>query len=520
MKRLILALALVLVPTTAAATGFTDIGEDIATRGDSMVEIDGYFRTRGELLNNLDLDHGLTPSGKPLFPVPLSDPNAQTLRHADMRLRTDLTLFSPVGDMAVKMRADVLDNLAFGSTPNGPPASTTTQEATQLINIRRVYGEVLTPVGLLAVGRMGSDWGLGIFTNGGDCADCDSGDAADRIAFITPLAGHIWALSYDLAFVGPDSQRPSGTRTIDLDPADDVKAVTFASMHYTEDWSITRRRRAGKTTFDYGAYLTYRWQDKDVPAWYIPLDDDVELGPEQVVDRDLWAFGTDLWLRLWTPLFRAEFEGVFVKSEIGNTSLIPGVGLPSSITSDQFALALETQLRGVDWTWGVGIDAGMASGDTAPGFGAYPDTYGAYPSPGDLEGPQAAVPLDTTVNNFRFHPDYRIDRIFFREILGTVTDTVYVRPHFTWDFAELGPGKFTADLFAVASFAAKANSTPSGERGIGLELDPSLRYTASDTFLVSLDYAVFFPFSGLDNRTTGMPAEPAQLFRARMNIGF
>ena len=44
------------------------------------------------------------------------------------------------------------------------------------------------PIGILAAGRMGSHWGLGMLANGGDCLDCDAGDAADRIAFVTPLA--------------------------------------------------------------------------------------------------------------------------------------------------------------------------------------------------------------------------------------------------------------------------------------------------------------------------------------------
>ena len=48
---------------------------------------------------------------------------------------------------------------------------------------------------------------------------------------------------------------------------------------------------------------------------------------------------------------------------------------------------------------------------------------------GQLDGPQANLPRDHTVDNFRFHPDYHIDQILFREIIGTVTDAIYVRPH-------------------------------------------------------------------------------------------
>ena len=57
---------------------------------DVAVKLDGYLRARAEDLYNLDLDRGLTPSGQPLFPVPLGNPSAQALTYADMRLRTDV----------------------------------------------------------------------------------------------------------------------------------------------------------------------------------------------------------------------------------------------------------------------------------------------------------------------------------------------------------------------------------------------------------------------------------------------
>ncbi len=93
MRRAALTLALLLAALRAAATGFTDIGQDIARRSDWGVSLDGYLRVRPEALYNLDLDRGLDPSGRPLFPVPLSDPTAQLMTHADMRLRTDLARF-------------------------------------------------------------------------------------------------------------------------------------------------------------------------------------------------------------------------------------------------------------------------------------------------------------------------------------------------------------------------------------------------------------------------------------------
>ena len=78
----------------------------------TSVELHGYFRSRGEMLYNLDLDHGLTPSGAPLFPVPPGDPKAQALTGANMRLRTDLRFRAPATGLSVYLRTDVLDNIS------------------------------------------------------------------------------------------------------------------------------------------------------------------------------------------------------------------------------------------------------------------------------------------------------------------------------------------------------------------------------------------------------------------------
>lgn len=506
--------------TEAYAKGFTRLGQDIESRPDTLVALDGHFRVRSEWLHNLDLDRGLDPAGDPLYPIPLSDPTSQLLTHSDMRLRTDLSLYAPVGDVAVKLRVDVFDNLAFGSTPAGPPQSTFSQSSGAYLNVERVYAEALTPFGLLTVGRMGSDWGLGMFTNGGDCLDCDSGDVADRIGFIMPTFGHIWALAYDLAFRGPITTRPDDQRTLDLDPSDNVQALTLAVLRYRTPRSIERRRRAGKVTFDYGMYVSYRWQENDVPAWYVPARVSPPIDSQQVVFRGQHATAADLWARLDLPWGRIEAEAALIQATIEQASLLPGVVLEPSLDSTQFGAALETEFGAIDWPVRFGVDAGFASGDAAPGFGAFPQPYDAPAQPGQLDGPQSNIPSDTEVNNFRFHPDYRVDRILFREIIGTVTDAAYVRPHVAWDFAHLGPGTFSAGLSAISSWAVEPTSTPSGSRYLGLEIDPTLAYTAYDTFVVSAEYAAYFPGAAFDNPREGLEARAAQLFRLRMGFGF
>jgi uncharacterized protein (TIGR04551 family) len=511
--------ALVVAPQHAHATGFNEIGQDYVPREKTTVDVDGYLRTRGEMLYNLDLDRGLTPSGVPLFPVSGSDPRAQTLTHWDMRWRTDLHVYAPGSMVGVKARFDVLDNVALGSLPEGTPAATLSQrDPSNPIKIRRAYGEVVLPFGLLAAGRMGTHWGLGMVANGGDCLDCDSGDAADRIAFLTPLAGHIWALAWDFSATGPQVPRRDQDRTIGFEPSTDVRTATFAWLKWHDGAAIERRRAADKTTVDYGSYLTYRWQDNDVPATYIPTAQPVDPfanGASGVMSRGYKAGAIDGWLRLDFPWARVETEVAFLTAQVDQPSLIPGVLLRDPVKSRQLGAALESDFGAPDAAFSAGLDGGYASGDPAPGFGAVQNPGAAPPKPGDLDGPQAIPRGDNRVDNFRFHPDYRIDRILFREIIGAVTDAVYARPHARARIARARSAQLSATTAVIGSTAVEPKSTPSGKAPLGVEVDPSLVFE-THAFLAALDYAVLFPLAGLDNPVAHLNAKPAQLVRVRL----
>lgn len=525
MSRTVVTLFLVLggslLASHASAQGFHDVGDSIRAHEDPddfSFELHGYMRARGEILSNLDLDRGLTPSGDPLFAVPLDDPNGQELYQADMRLRADVSVYAPGGAVAVHARFDILDNLTVGSTPDDIPSATVGQRALEnAIRLRRAWAEVLTPFGLLTIGRQANNWGLGLLANGGDCYDCDAGDAADRIAFATPLAGHIWTLAFDISATGPLGPRAAGFRPIDVAPTDDVRTLTFAFLSWLGPDARRRRHVAGRTTLEYGAYLSYRWQEGDVPVSYLPTSHPVSLTPAQVVPRGLEALAADVWVRVEGRDFRIELEGALLYSDIESTSLVPGVLLRDSIDALQLGAALETDFfHHTPFTFG--LDFGVASGDPAPGFGAFPRTLEASPQPGDLDGPQATVPYDTSVNNFRFHPDYRVDRILFREIIGRVTDAFYFRPHARYRFVDEPFGALSLTAYAVASFAVEPASTPGGDRPLGIELDPALTYETREGFIAALEYAVLFPLSGFDNPAMGLGATPAQLLRLRLQM--
>jgi uncharacterized protein (TIGR04551 family) len=506
----------------AHATGFTDLGDDIVARDKTEVKLDGYLRTRGTAYGNLDLDRGPTPSGQLLFPVSQADPNAQWLTHWDMRLRTDVSVYAPGQMLAVKARFDALDNLALGSLPNGVPSASTSQlPPSQALTIKRAYGEVLLPFGILSAGRMGNQWGLGMLANGGDCLDCDSGDAADRIALVTPLAGHIFAVAYDFSAIGPlQGTTTNPAHAVDVEPSVDVRTVTLAAMQYKDTLVRERRRKADRVTAEYGVYYTHRWQNNDIPASYLPVASPTPITSAQVMHRGFTADGVDFWGRLTLPSARIEAEVAYLVANVDQASLLPGALLRDPVSSHQLGAALQSDVGAPEDRFGFGLDAGYASGDSAPGFGVNTPANATQPKPGDLDGPQASPPNDKTVDNFRFHPDYRIDQILFREIIGTVTDAAYVRPHAKARIAGFTSSALVASVSGVGSMAIYASSTPGGKQPLGIEIDPTIAYVAREGFFAALEGGVLFPLSGLDNPDLHMNAKPAALGRLRLAYRF
>ncbi len=487
-----------------------------APRESLRVAVHGMFRLRESGLYNLDLDRGLDATGQPVFPVPLS--GGQFLDAGDLRARTDIAFYAPGVGVAVKARIDWLDNVALGGDPDlagGSPATSGGQRPTTVV-LKRAWGEALTPVGTFAAGRMGAHFGLGIAANGGDCEDCDHGDAADRFAFVTPLAGHLVGLAYDITSRGPFTEGKDGGHVIELEQTNTVSGPTLALFKVHSPATLARRAAAGRTSIEYAGYITRRTQDNDVPVSYLPTAAPPSFSSADVVARGFSATGTGAWLRISNARLRIEAELAYLRARVEQPSLIPGAEITTPVTSQQLGFAMQSSI--VAGPARIGVDAGYASGDDAPGFGAFPKPGQAAAMPGAFDGPQANPPRDRTVDNFRFHPDYRIDQILFREIIGTVTDAVYVRPSLRATLLTVGTGKLEAIAAVILSRAVQASSTPSGSAALGTEFDPELRYASRDGFVINFAYGLLLPGAAFDG--TMLPAKPAHAMRLRLGFLF
>ena len=93
-----------------------------------------------------------------------------------------------------------------------------------------------------------------------------------------------------------------------------------------------------------------------------------------------------------------------------------------------------------------------------------------------------------------------------------------MRPHARAALFAVGPGQLELGAALIASWAVQAASTPSGQRALGIEVDPELRFASRDGFAATVDYGVLFPGAGFDG--SALPAKPAQVLRARVGFAF
>ena len=261
-----------------------------------------------------------------------------------------------------------------------------------------------------------------------------------------------------------------------------------------------------------------------------------------------------MWVKLERKAFRLELEvAAYLGKARGCLSNLNGTStncdFAQELTIAQYGGALQAEWRLIEGALKIGLEVGAASGDSAPGFGSKPNRPSRQTRPastasgaqwGDYDGaqygqrpctptgPQNQLCQDNDIRNFRFNQDYRIDLILWREIIGGITDALYVKPGVSYAFND-SLSVFGAFIY---SKALKPTSTPSGDSTqLGFEINAGVRYQTDDGFYAQLAYGILFPFDGLKFNYTQPPtASPfistpispgiAQAIRAQLGIRF
>ena len=567
---------------TVAATSASSTWETEATahRKLDLLELHGYFRVRPELFHKFDLDQPPDASGYWLFPRPDGQflatglSGGHSIAGTNMRFRLDPTL-NISEEVRIKAQIDALDNVVWGSTPQYayirqdrvdigilgssqvPPVPGVNSTQSNLA-VKRVWGEVATPIGLLKFGRMGDQFALGIVHNDGNCLDCDYGVTVDRFQFVAePLPGFFIVPTIDFDIEGLISGKTGNQgQPYDVTNSDDAHTFGIILARKDTDQKARTRIESGGTIVNYGLFFQYRSQRYEYKqqGTYTSF---TEQDPYQIPNpslsrtaRNAYLFIPDLWFKLERKSFKIELEmAAYLGKAQGclpnDNGSSTGCDFSQELTIAQYGGALQTEWRFLDGALKVGLEVGAASGDSAPGFGNKPNRQSNQTRPnsttsgaqwGDYEGAQygqrpcspavgqsAALCRDLDIRNFRFNQDYRIDLILWREIIGGITDALYVKPGVSYAFND------SISVFGnfIYSKALKPTSTPSGtSTQLGLEIDAGVRFQTDDGFYAQLAYGILFPFDGLQYNYpsiyVGAPISPsvAQAIRAQLGIRF
>jgi uncharacterized protein (TIGR04551 family) len=536
----------------------------------------GYLRLRPDLFYKFDLGRGPDPSGYLLFPhsplTPVTN-HERTTAGVNMRFRFEPTI-NVSEEVRIKTQIDALDNVILGSTPDyagsrsdrdvfsifsqsqSPPRAglNSVQDS---IEVKRVYGEVTTPLGILRFGRMGSHWGLGMLHNDGNCLDCDRGDTVDRIMFVAqPVTDFYISPMIDWNGIGPTSARTGeGGQPFPLTNQDQTISYIIAIARRDTEQQLKTKLQNGLSVLNFGIHFTIRSQKNDPAGFYanVPLQPggDIQdpyrsvtndnLGPlaASYIPRRGTLYIPDLWIKYERKKYRLEFEGAAVLGSFGTRATDPAkVDDPAynpALDINQWGAVGQSEFRLLDGSLRLGLEVGFASGGKAPGFGnrqgrllgvdSRGNRFLANTVPGNIDGPQYCVVVsDTchvnTINNFRFNRDYRIDMILWREILGGVTDALYFKPSLNYEVAD----GFLLFFSVIYSRAAHAYTTPSTiSNSLGIELNMGARYETDDGFFAQFAWGVLFPLGGLQ-QPPDFPNPPgldtAQALRGMLGIRF
>jgi uncharacterized protein (TIGR04551 family) len=537
-----------------------------------VFSLNGYFRVRGEYMDNfaigrvpierlsgdpfarwIQLDNAPSTSNDGVQPAggckgeASSVPNADqrcdgsaTTRFANTRLRLQPTL-SLSDNIRVHMMIDAFDNLVLGSTPEvksvnqfgqipgrapGVPVDSLTLTASSpesfrntvgdALIVRRVWGEVTnSTIGQLRFGRMGHQWGLGMLWNAGEGTnlldtplDSDFQSEVDRIQLIGQFKGIFFGVSWDF-----------GSKGYIFDPIEDIQAIARDASRLDDmrQWSFMLARRLdplarekrlarGKWVINGGAYFIYRSQFLSTST--APLLGTSEVLENAFVRRDAKVYMPDGWLQvLWKNLrLEIEFAGIFGQIQNLASDVFPPTAEGNKFKLRQWGFAFEGEYRFLQKKLGVFLKGGAASGD--------PDVVGLSQYE-DL----ATQPVgQKTVSNFSFHPDYRIDLILWRNILGRVAGAYYLAPAISYDIIRSDFGRVLgAKLDFIYSRAMYQQQSYSSQPNLGAEIDLSIYYRTedgpkfTDGFFAATQFGVLFPLNGLKYLEVNDIREPGAL---------
>ncbi|MBI5501329.1 MAG: hypothetical protein HY907_13875 [Deltaproteobacteria bacterium] len=462
-------------PSAAAPEPPGDAGDDGGGDDGFRFDLHGYYRARTHVVGNLMYVLDSDPDGR-----------KETLEYVTQRLRLQPEI--GYGEwVTLHVTVDALDNVVWGDNAGlsstalfaGEPSQTGLEGSEMpFAYVRHAWLETNVKFGVLRVGRMPSNWGLGILSNDGEGFDEDFGDnwygdTYDRILFATKPISIVRALMGEepgdtpLILVASwdklveDFQKLDDRTGEPVNPRDgydsgwlangddDVDEWTVAAVWHQEelDWLAPGDSLAA------GVYYVYREQPS--------------------TSSEIHIFDAFLKLRLWDFFLEGELDAIR-----GSTKAL-ALGPEDDPPGSELYMLRDADILGwlvrVGWQRGmftVKLESGQASGD------------------GDV--------LDANFSNMAVHPDVNVGLLLYEELLAQRTRDHFADKKGLWSnggvynsiffmatgvVEPLEDLQFTlgiltawADEACDVAFQGNLCSPDDPHPNIGIEIDASARY--------------------------------------------
>jgi uncharacterized protein (TIGR04551 family) len=524
-----------------------------------VVTLHGYMRTRGEFQDKFNLGRtaarGVNAPGIPFERYTPASVDSSVVggctgdmgtatetgcftkdnRHtfANMRLRLAPTL-SLGENVHVHTMFDVFDNMVLGTNPNSVPllggagaegrvpgvpldalSSTllprTANDLRDSIYVRRVWAEVTNrDIGQLRFGRMAHHHGMGMLYNAGNGLDADVSSDIDRVMGVAHYADFYLGGSWD--FVNEGAIRystPVDAVPLDATQRDDVRQWSVLGAFRRDPEDEEARARRGEWNERAGLYFLYRKQA------YSSFASDPTAVPLELTRRRAQILTLDAHTKVWWKGLRLEVEAAMIWGSVDNIG--NGEASDQNYRLRNFGIAFEGEYRLLEDQLGIRFYSGYATGDRdVDGLSIYDDLYLQQSN-------------DTRISTFSFHPNYRVDLILFRNILGAVSGAWYLRPGIEYDIVRTPFGRrlgLGADV--IYSRAAQEVQAYGRNPNLGVEIDASLYYQSEDGpdlfdgFHVMIQYGILFPLAGLSvfGQVDAPGVKNAQALRLVLGVAF
>ncbi len=434
------------------------------------VYLDGYFRLRARIYDNLFLKRGVELSDAS-DPLQVGDDGTSTYFEQRLRIEPELRVNQY---LSVFSQFDFLPDLMWGTDPEripglsgyydpiGQSQSFGIPSDVPMVVARRLWAEVYTPFGRFKFGRTGMQVGSGIFFSDGNGLDADHpGDTADRLQFLTRLGSVFFLVGYDMVYEG------------DVDRPYDAQAAAAAVAYRSELLS--------------GSFYTYYQDDR---SWI--EEGDPEADDTYRNDMKTWTF--DLWGKSVLGSVELELEAIYRYGGGDGSRMVfesEQDGVDPRVRENVVISAFGGMAR-VNWssrTWRAGVETGLASGDEDPAFD-------------DQDG---------KLKTFEFDRNYYVGLLLFRvpmparaslasdespsdiyegAIVGDrISNAFYVAPSLRFNILP----NFTARVSGVGAWALTVTDAFNGSKNYGYEFDLELASQLFDRFTLSATTALFFP---------------------------